>query len=394
MNKVAIIGTVGVPANYGGFETLAHQLVMQLSGKFDMTVYCSKKNYTKDERINEFNGARLKYLPFSANGIQSIIYDIVSILHALFYADTMIILGVSGGLIIPFVRLFTKKTIIVNIDGLEWRRAKWNRWVKKFLKLSEQLAVKYSHADVTDNEAIKEYTSVHYETLSHLIEYGSDHVAKQELEPADVLKYHFLHNDYAFGVCRIEPENNIHIILEAFSKSPFKTLVFVGNWNNSEYGKDLKAKYSEFENLHLLDPIYDQKQLDKLRSNCSIYIHGHSAGGTNPSLVEAMYLGLPIVAFRVVYNAITTEHKAIYFSDSEDLIHKLNLPKESYEINGLVMKSIANRRYTWNKIAGKYERLILAFEHNYQKSGLFSDFQKYSHAELQLRGIAHLKHTT
>ena len=118
-------------------------------------------------------------------------------------------------------------------------------------------------------------------------------------------------------VCRIEPENNVHVVLKAFAQLPEKTFVMVGNWNNSEYGKSMKADYGNYSNIHLLDPIYDQVKLDKLRSNCLVYIHGHSAGGTNPSLVEAMYLGRPVIAFDVSYNCVTTENKALYFKNGK-----------------------------------------------------------------------------
>jgi glycosyltransferase involved in cell wall biosynthesis len=115
---------------------------------------------------------------------------------------------------------------------------------------------------------------------------------------------------YACKVCRIEPENNVHVVLDAFSKLPRHTLVFIGNWNNSEYGRALREKYKDNTNMHLLDPIYDQRTLDVIRGNCFLYIHGHSAGGTNPSLVEAMYLGLPVIAFDVSYNRTTTDNSS------------------------------------------------------------------------------------
>ena len=152
---MAIIGCAGVPARYGGFETLAHHLVRELRRDYRITVYCSAPLYREEERRRRWRGARLLYLPFRANGVQSIVYDIVSILHALFYADRLLILGVSGCILLPFVRLFTRKKIIVNIDGLEWRRNKWSKPVRKFLRLSEYLAVKWAHADIADNRAIQ-----------------------------------------------------------------------------------------------------------------------------------------------------------------------------------------------------------------------------------------------
>ena len=125
--RIAIIGTAGVPCRYGGFETLAHQLVTHLSDQFRFTVYCSGKLYKRGERPAKWKGARLVYLPLNANGISSVVYDIWSVLHALFVADTLLLLGVSGGLVVPFVRLLTRKKVIVHIDGQEWRRGKWGR---------------------------------------------------------------------------------------------------------------------------------------------------------------------------------------------------------------------------------------------------------------------------
>ncbi len=371
MKKVAIIGTVGIPSRYGGFETLAHHLTKQLKDEFEFTVYCSAKAYSKEERISSFHGARLVYLPFKANGFQSVIYDIISVFHALFYADTLVILGVSGALILPLVKWFTNKKIIVNIDGMEWRRNKWNRLTKWFLKLSERIAVKYSHAEITDNQAIKNYTYTEYESVSHLIEYGGDHAVRKSANPIYLAKYDFMYAPYAFKVARIEPENNVHVILNAFAKTT-KVLVVIGNWNNSVYGENLKKWYRTFRNLHLLDPIYDQDELDAIRQGCQVYVHGHSAGGTNPSLVEAMTLGLPVLAFDISYNRATTENRAFYFVDEEDLANRvLQLKYLELRNNGKRMLAIAKRRYTWSVIANKYKNLIYTLDYKIVKPRVF-----------------------
>lgn len=391
MKKVAIIGTVGVPAKYGGFETLVDNLISELNDEFDLRVYCSSKSYKKEERIKSYNNAKLYYLPFSANGVQSIIYDIISIFHALFYADTLLILGVSGGIVIPFVRLFTRKKIIINIDGLEWKRAKWSKPVRKYLKFSEWVAVKWSHADITDNFAIKRYTSIQYKSLSHLIEYGGDHALSPRLSKEIKEKYSFLNKSYAFKVARIEPENNIDMILKAFKGKTYD-LVIVGNWDASEYGRSLKLAYTDERNIHLLDPIYDQTKLDEIRANCFLYIHGHSAGGTNPSLVEAMYLGLPVLAYDCPYNRATMESEGIYFKNAMEIDEVLtNLPILTIVQIGPKLKLIADRRYTWRNISRKYANLFYAFDYNYSKRKIASYWSKIEENELQRNGLSHLK---
>ncbi len=394
MKKIAIIGTAGTPAKYGGFETLVHHLITQWNGKYDLTVYCSTKFYKPEERVKTWKGAKLVYLPFNANGFQSIIYDIVSIFHALFVADTLLVLGVSGGIILPFVKLFTNKKIIVNIDGLEWRRPKWNTYVQTYLKISELLAVKYSDIDITDNAALKRYTALKYKTLSYLVAYGADHVSAVTPTQQDINRYPVLSKDYSFKVCRIEPENNIKLILKAYAQMPDKNLVFVGNWDKSEYGQKLKEKYCKLDNIYIYDPIYDQHELDLLRSNCSLYVHGHSAGGTNPSLVEAMYLKLPIIAFDVGYNKATMTDKGEYFKNTEDLIKKVNSFTPAHLANmAEEMSLIAKKLYSWKVIASKYNMLIMSLEHKYSKTNVESNLSRLPISTLREMNLSHLKET-
>ena len=355
--KIAIIGTVGLPAIYGGFETLAEYLTKYLGKNYAITVYCSSKSY--NQKITEYNDAKLVYLPLNANGVQSIPYDILAILKAIRYADTLLILGVSGCIILPLIKLISRKKIIVNIDGMEWKRNKWSKFAKWFLKFSEKLAVNYADSVITDNQVIKEYVLSEYGVESTLIAYGGDHAVAAPLANKVLSQYPVLDANYAFTVCRIEPENNIHLILEAVAKQTKLPLVLIGNWQASQYGKDLHASYSGINHLHLLDPVYDQDLLNQLRSNCWVYLHGHSAGGTNPSLVEAMCLGLPIFAFAANYNKETTENAAEYFSDADELMHLIvNANEESLLANGLAMSAIANRRYQWQGIVAQYAGLL------------------------------------
>jgi len=391
--SVAIIGTVGVPANYGGFETLAEHLIDHLGDRYDIHVYCSGKKYKKEERKDSYKNARLHYIPLEANGIQSIPYDTWSILHALFFADVLLVLGVSGAWLLPFVKLFTNKKIIVSIDGIEWKRNKWNMFAKLYLFWAESLAVKYSHIDISDNEAIQDYTAQRYGTLSRIIEYGADHTI-QKSSTAATSDYPITAHPYAFKVCRIEPENNVHVVLKAFSDMPEYRLVMVGNWNSSDYGRNLKETYQGFPNITILDPIYDQQKLDQIRSNAVLYIHGHSAGGTNPSLVEAMYLGLPIITFGVSYNKVTTENKALYFNTEEDLKRIVQSTRlADFQKMGVAMSEIAKRRYTWQIIADKYDGLVHEALQAGTKPSVAADSEALPYDELLNMGLSHIKYT-
>lgn len=357
MKKIAIIGSVGLPAKYGGWETLVDHLTRNLKGRFDFTIYCSAKKYPEKE--DYCNGAHLEYINLDANGIQSIPYDIISMLKAIRFADTLLILGVSGCLFLPIVKLISRKKFIVNIDGLEWRRAKWGRFAKWFLKLSEAVAVRFADVVVTDNKAIQEYVVREYGRESVLIAYGGDHAFLPLRDEGVLLRYGLEGRRYAFKVCRIEPENNIDLIIRSFESYRGLDLVIVGNWNNSDYGMGLRKNYGFLTHVHLLDPIYDHDILNQMRTACHVYVHGHSAGGTNPSLVEAMSLGLPVVAYGCVFNRETTCDQALFFNSSDELVIVLtNLNDELLADVGAKMKKLAGQMYTWDKISSSYAELF------------------------------------
>jgi glycosyltransferase involved in cell wall biosynthesis len=352
---VSIIGTVGIPANYGGFETLTEHLVLNADENIVYTVYCSSKAY--NEKSKTYYGAQLKYIKLKANGYQSVLYDVISLFKSR-KSDVILVLGTSGCIILPLLKKISKSKIIVNVDGVEWRRNKWNFLIKKFLKISEKMAIKYADEIVADNQGICDLLHDNYYVNSELIAYGGSHVFKKTLTESLINDFSFLNKSYAFKVCRIEPENNVEIILEAYSELNDE-LVIIGNWQNSDFGKQLFHRFSAFNNIHLLDPIYESDKLNQIRSNCSIYIHGHSAGGTNPSLVEAMSLGLPIICFDVNFNRFTTNNKALYFSDKENL-KQMILNSKGYNLIEISknLQNIANEQYDWGLIAKQYKKLF------------------------------------
>ncbi|MFK7969689.1 MAG: DUF1972 domain-containing protein, partial [Bacteroidia bacterium] len=357
-NHIAIIGTAGVPACYGGFETLAHELVCSLKESFNFTIYCSGKKYPQAERLTEWEGARLRYIPLSANGIMSVFYDIWSMLHALRYADILLVLGVSGCLFLPIIKLLSAKQVIVNLDGIEWRRAKWSGPAKWFLRVSEKMAVRYADVLIADNEGIRQEIQKRYKRDTTTIAYGGNQAFGVHATQADATRFPFLSKQYAFKVCRIEPENNIEIILKAFANQDELPLVLVGNWQHSEWSRAMYAQYAQQANLILLDPIYEPHTLNLLRSNAYVYVHGHQAGGTNPSLVEAMSLGLPIISYDVIFNQETTAHEALYFTDVTSLQALLKWPPRRLHKMGKTMRKIAQERYTWEAISEAYSKVF------------------------------------
>ena len=180
MKKVAIIGSVGCPAKYGGFETLVEQLVINLQEKFDITVYCSKMAFEKHPAT--IGKVKLKYIPLKANGVQSIPYDMWSILDALRHSDTLLVLGVGGCTLLPLLRLLgCRKRFVVNIDGIEWRRAKWSNMARWYLRYAEKCAVRYSDEVIGDNQVIVDYVKSVYHKECHLIEYGADNQKLEEV---------------------------------------------------------------------------------------------------------------------------------------------------------------------------------------------------------------------
>lgn len=359
--KVAIIGTNGIPARYGGFETLAEYLAKYLNEEFEITVYCAKT--TKENIIKSYLNSKLVYIPFKANGWQSMVYDAISIIHALFTSDVLLILGFSGVFAFPF-KVFFKKKIVFNIGGIEWQKV---RGKKAFAALEivtkkwfERICIHFSDVIIVDNQVLWEYVKINYEIDSILAEYGGDHAVSQKINNKLMEKYPFLEKKYDVTVSRAQEDMNIHILINAYKNIPERNLVIVSNWEISEYGTQLKKhNKNKYPNIILQDAVYNLDELNAIRSNGSIYFHTHSLCGTAPSLTEAMSLGLPVICFDVPTNRSTTEEKSLYFNDVSSLIKILqDLNEDTINQLGLNMKEIAERRYTWNRIVKLYKNCL------------------------------------
>lgn len=353
IKRVAVIGSQGVPPKYGGFETLVDNIIINKSQKIEYTVFCSKPDM--DNTLTSYKGCQLKYVNLHAHGVMSVPYDIISIVKALKGYDAILILGVSGGIFVPFARMFTRAKLIVNIDGLEHTRDKWSNVAKYFLKLSLGICIRWANTIVSDNKAILDFVKEKYGKIPTLIAYGGNHAIReldQKRQKSILDFYNLKEKTYDMAICRIEPENNCHITLEAYRESDHN-LVMIGNWNHSDYSRELYEKYSSEPGFRLIDSIYELDVLYALRNNMRRYVHGHKSGGTNPSLVEAMFFGKPIMAFDVIYNRETTKNSAYYFKDLSTL--KALIERENLDTSKMV--EIAHAQYIWESISRQYEAL-------------------------------------
>ena len=360
MKKVAIVGTNGYPSRYGGFETLAEYLILNLHNKYRFRIYCSTKVYSIEERTKVFPEVKRIFLPFKANGWQSIIYDVLSLFHAYFTADTILFLGPTSTGFFSILNIFFRKNFIVNHGGLnEWEREKYKLLERKWAKMNHYLAAKFSSINITDNFILQNSIKQGFHADSIVIRYGGDHVINVLSKTKLIDKYKFMNSDYVISVSRAQVDNNLHVLLEAFKKLNAYKLVLVSNWTFSSYGKALKEKYSGVPNLILVDAIYDIQELNTLRANAKLYVHSHSFCGTAPSLVEAMNLKVPILCFNVPTNREVTENQSKYFTNSNELIEILeNITTQELNEISKNLYSIAQKKYNWQIIAGQYEAIF------------------------------------
>lgn len=299
-----------------------------------------------------------------ANGWQSIFYDGWTILRSLLKHDVLVVLGCSCPPALILKVIFRKPIVLNAIGGKETEKIRGLKIlgnvevaIKKWM---EGLQARYADYVIIDNAANVELFEKKHHVKPLLAEYGGDHAIAEPITEEATKKYPFLKGKYDVTVSRAQEDMNIHMVIEAYKLVPERTVVIVSNWQKSEYGKKLYAENAgKYSNIVLLNAIYDQKELNTIRSNAALYLHTHSMCGTAPSLVEAMYLNLPVVCFKVPTNLETTEHKSIYFETVPELVDILKgidddtLTRLKEELN-----EIALRRYTWKRISGIYKECI------------------------------------
>ena len=311
--SISFVGAVGLPNRYGGFEAFLEHCAPVMARKGALiTVTCDAKVYP--DRRPDYSGVRRVFINVPANGVWSILHDFLAFFSVIGFSKYVVFLGVSGGIWFPLFRgvadLLGVK-LLVNVDGVEWQRAKYRGFRKKFLWFSDRVAQFFSHKVVYDNAALREYVSSRSRARAVMIAYPGDYVMRVD----GVVRQAYT----ALTVCRIEPENNIEMLILGALQSSVDQYVLVGNWEASVYGRELRERYRCESRLVMLDPVYEPMELARLREGCSVYIHGHSVGGTNPSLVEMLFYDCRILCFDVPYHRETTWGYAEFFSSPEEL---------------------------------------------------------------------------
>ncbi|MFN9470777.1 DUF1972 domain-containing protein [Acidovorax sp.] len=354
--RIAVIGTDGLPARYGGFETCVEQLAPRLARRGHATlVFGSSVGRT----ARAVDGPRLahRYLPLRANGLWSVPYDLLNFLGCGRRVDARLVMGVSGGIFLPLLRrLAGPRRIIVNVDGLETRRDKWTGFKRWFLGRSEALAVRHAHVVVSDNQGIADMVQARYGRASSVIAYGCDHVLQLPADRARAVlqeRFGLAPGGYLLTVARIEPENHIAEMLQAFLASPLPLYVLVGNFSATPLGRELLARYQGEPRVRFIDSLFDPEALAALRAGCHVYLHGHSVGGTNPSLVEMLPYQRPLLAFDCSFNRHTLDNQGGYFADVPALMAQLLSLRE----HAWVPRPTLAERYRWDAIADAYEAL-------------------------------------
>lgn len=364
--KIAFISTRGIPNNYGGFEQFAEYISVGLVRRGHEVVVYSP--HFHPYREPDYKGVRIKhiYSPEKCIGssVGSFFYDFLSLRDALKKEKFDIIYEAGYTSIVPAYIWFNVKRIkyplfTTNMDGLEYKRTKFNRWVQKFVFWEERMAVKHSHFLIADNMGIHDYYKEKYGKESKFLAYGAD---IHEDYDEDILKEFGLEADgYFIVVARLEPENNLFMAIEGYLASGQygkRPLVIVGK-TNTPYGKHLVERYGDDRNIRFVGGIYDFRKLNSIRHYSYAYFHGHSVGGTNPSLLEAMASGCFILAHDNIFNRAVLGENALYYGSTDaamEMLDGIDQAVSAYkkEYTGRNLEVI-RRDYSWEKLVDEHE---------------------------------------
>ena len=352
--KIAILGTRGVPNNYGGFEQFAEHLGAGLVKKgHDVTVYNSSNHYFKKL---EHKGISIiyKYCPEDKIGpFANFYYDWLCSRDA-YKKDYDIVYHAGYQSAAPGIRFFSsrsKSVWVTNMDGIEWKRGKWSKPVKWLTKIMERITIKHTDHIIADNIGIQDYYRDKHNVESVFLPYGAHLKTDKEVNKEGLEPYNISPHNYYLMVARLEPENNIEVVLQGYLKSKTSNpIIIIGDYN-TKYGRRIKKTYLNNSKIRFLGGIYKQEKLDLLRKYTKVYFHGHTVGGTNPSLLEAMASGRPIVAHENIFNKSVLQENGLYFSSEREIQNVIAFFSEDSFVQKVKgAKKVIEEKYSWEKI--------------------------------------------
>ena len=365
--KIAFVSTRGIPNNYGGFEQFVEYISVGMAQRGHEVVVYSPKFHPYQE--STYKGVRIKHIyspeTWMGSSVGSFFYDFASLRDALKKEDFDIIYEAGYTSIIPAYIWFNVKKrkrpiFTTNMDGLENKRSKFSPMVRRFLDWEEKMAVKYSHYLIADNMGIHDYYKEKYGKESKFLAYGAD--IHDDFKAEYLEEFGLKSEEYYILIARLEPENNIVMAIEGYLHSKEngrRPLIVVGK-TNTPHGKELVEKYGNERNVEFVGGIYDFKKLDSVRHFSKAYFHGHSVGGTNPSLLEAMAAGCFIFAHDNIFNRAVLKENAFYYPSADKVTEYLNRidtiaegSKIQYTARNI---EVIRNEYSWESLIDKHEK--------------------------------------
>ena len=358
--RIAILGTRGVPASYGGFETFAEQLSTRLVARgHDVTVYC-RSHYVSPRQL-EYRGVRLKVLPTIRHKyFDTIVHTFLSTLHAMAKRyDVALFCNAANVVFVPLLRA-CGTPVAINVDGLEHKRKKWNWLGRSYYRLAERLATWLPNELVTDARVIQDYYLAKYRCPSVMIAYGAE--VERRADPLTVRRWGVEPNRYVLYVSRLEPENNAHLVIEAFKRvRTSRKLLIVGEAPYAhEDISDLRARARRDRRIIFTGFVFGEAYR-ALQQNAYCYVHATEVGGTHPALVEAMGYGNCVLTLATPENLEVVGEAGIVYFDEDDLVVKLQrVLQDGALVNAYRQRAQARvrERYSWERVVDQYEELF------------------------------------
>lgn len=354
--RIAMVGTRGVPARYGGFETCVEEVGKRLvAAGHEVIVYCRGEEDGPQYHL----GMRLVHLPaLRQRTMETLSHTALSVAHAVAQdrPDVALVFNAANSPLLPPLRA-AGIPLATHVDGLEWKRGKWGPLGRRYYRIAESLAVRWSDALIADAIGIQEYYQDEFSVQTHLITYGAPQVTRTE-HPG-LAELGLTPDGYHLVVARMEPENHVSLIVDGYARSEAtKPLVVVGSAPYADaYIAQVRALADD--RVVFLGGVWDQELLDQLYANALVYWHGHSVGGTNPSLLRAIGAGAPVNAYDVIFNREVLDSAGRYFRTPQDvrrLVQEAEADIDATTARGPLSRG-RSAHYDWDDVAARYETL-------------------------------------